>query len=87
MKVTRDFEHDFGLPPQSNIDNKQMVRSLHFFFSEAWRLGARLGGGVAGLFGQRRQCRLRGKVNIGQVIISCVGITHFLSWRRACLRS
>ena len=56
----------------------QVVRSLGFFLSEAWRLGARLGGGVAGLFGQRRQCRLRGKVNIGQVIIPCVGITHFL---------
>ena len=41
--------------------------------------GARLGGGIAGLFGQRRQCRLRGKVNTGQVIIPCISIPHFLS--------
>jgi hypothetical protein len=42
----------------------------------AWE--ARLGGVVTGLFGQRRQCRLRGKISIGQVIIPCISIPHFL---------
>ena len=49
-----------------------------FPFRSLAACGARLGGVVAGLFGQRRQCRLRGKVSIGQVIIPCIGITHFL---------
>ena len=57
-----------------------VVRSLGVFLSELSlaACGARLGSVVAGLFGQQRQCGLRGKVGIGQVIIPCISITHFL---------